>query len=197
VDVDPATTSVYLDSPDLTLFRSRLRRDDGAVALRLRVYADDALADEQSGTSSKVFVERKTHREQEESVKERFNLETSAADALLSAHRFAPETLPIQRLTENVLSWLAVFSNAGVTAESLGVKPSRKASDGGAAADRRLTLASEVVQLVRAQRLGPVVTTRYRRVCYQHTDDDRLRISLDRDFIMIREEPSGRAGSGW
>ena len=197
MDVDPATTSVYLDSPDLTLFRSRLRRDDGAVALRLRVYADDALADEQSGTSSKVFVERKTHREQEESVKERFNLETSAADALLSAHRFAPETLPIQRLTENVLSWLAVFSNAGVTAESLGVKPSRKASDGGAAADRRLTLASEVVQLVRAQRLGPVVTTRYRRVCYQHTDDDRLRISLDRDFIMIREEPSGRAGSGW
>ena len=197
MDVDPATTSVYLDSPDLTLFRSRLRRDDGAVALRLRVYADDALADEQSGTSSKVFVERKTHREQEESVKERFNLETGAADALLSAHRFAPETLPIQRLTENVLSWLAVFSNAGVTAESLGVKPSRKASDGGAAADRRLTLASEVVQLVRAQRLGPVVTTRYRRVCYQHTDDDRLRISLDRDFIMIREEPSGRAGSGW
>ena len=100
MDVDPATTSVYLDSPDLTLFRSRLRRDDGAVALRLRVYADDALADEQSGTSSKVFVERKTHREQEESVKERFNLETSAADALLSAHRFAPETLPIQRLAE-------------------------------------------------------------------------------------------------
>ena len=102
----------------------------------------------------------------------------------------------MKRLAENVLSWLAACSNAGVTAESLGVKPSRKATDG-AAGDRRLTLASEVVQLVRAQRLGPVVTTRYRRVCYQHTDDDRLRISLDRDFIMIREEPSGRAGSGW
>jgi len=108
-----------------------------------------------------------------------------------------PKHFPMKRLAENVLSWLAACSNAGVTAESLGVKPSRKASDGGAAADRRLTLASEVVQLVRAQRLGPVVTTRYRRVCYQHTDDDRLRISLDRDFIMIREEPSGRAGSGW
>ena len=108
VDVDPATTSVYLDSPDLTLFRARLRRDDGAVALRLRVYADDALADEQSGTSSKVFVERKTHREQEESVKERFNLETIAADALLSAHRSArTQHTSDTTIGRDLLSWFA------------------------------------------------------------------------------------------
>jgi hypothetical protein len=70
-------------------FQTRLRRDDGAVALRLRVYADDSLrvvGDAARGKASqKIYVERKTHREGGESVKERFALPVSAVDALLGA----------------------------------------------------------------------------------------------------------------
>ncbi len=43
----------------------------------------------------------------------------------------------------------------------------------------------------------PSVTTRYLRVCYQYPNDDTVRISLDRDFVMIEEPPLGKSRSGW
>lgn len=42
----------------------------------------------------------------------------------------------------------------------------------------------------------PSVTTRYLRVCYQYPNDDTVRISLDRDFVMVEEPPLGKS-SGW
>eukprot|EP01043_Picozoa_sp_COSAG02_P052871 COSAG02_NODE_5763_length_4059_cov_5.780808_3_plen_639_part_00 len=169
---DPATTSVYLDSANFELFHSRLRRDDGAVALRLRVYADESLravGDAANGNCSrKVFVERKTHREEVESVKERFALPVDATDALLD-----------------------VANGQTVSAGSLGLSGSTRK------AQKDIQLASEVIQLIRSLQLRPSIVTRYLRICYQREHDDTLRISLDRDFIMINESPMGQSGTGW
>lgn len=175
---DPATTSVYLDAADFSLYRTRLRRDDGAVALRLRVYADDSLAavgDSASGQlSNKVWVERKTHREQAESVKERFPVSLAGVNALLAAGNGRPVC----------------------TDELLGQHDQASGADTGKAQKHR-ALATEVAELVSRLQLRPSVTTRYLRVCYQYPDDDTVRISLDRDFVMIEEPPTGKSRGGW
>jgi len=61
------TNSVYLDNNQLELYRGRLEKSQGALALRLRWYG--------TGEPSIVFVERKIHRDNwtgEDSIKERF-----------------------------------------------------------------------------------------------------------------------------
>lgn len=60
--------SVYLDNATLELYKGRLDKTPGAIAVRFRWYG--------SGTPELVFVERKTHREswtQEVSVKVRMH----------------------------------------------------------------------------------------------------------------------------
>lgn len=79
--------SVYLDNRSLELYRGRLDKTPGAIALRFRWY----------GTSvpSLVFVERKTHRESwmgEISVKERFIVpENQVFDVLRNSYDKTPE----------------------------------------------------------------------------------------------------------
>ena len=64
-------SSVYLDSPGLEVYSSRLARAEGATLIRVRWYGDsggDAEPD------AELFVERKTHHESwttDNSVKER------------------------------------------------------------------------------------------------------------------------------
>jgi vacuolar transporter chaperone complex subunit 4 len=63
-------SSVYYDDDGLTLYEGRLKKSQGAIALRFRSYEN----------ASEVFVERKTHHESwvcASSVKERFSLEPS------------------------------------------------------------------------------------------------------------------------
>lgn len=70
--------SVYLDNHAMELYRGRLEKSPGAIALRFRWYG--------TGTPELVFVERKTHRESwagEVSVKERFIINESQVSALL------------------------------------------------------------------------------------------------------------------
>ena len=71
--------SVYLDNATLELYKGRLDKTPGAIAVRFRWYG--------SGTPELVFVERKTHREawtHEVSVKERFTVHPSEVPALLA-----------------------------------------------------------------------------------------------------------------
>jgi len=57
--------SVYCDDPASTVYNNRLVRLNGARLLRYRWYGDDVPGD-------KVYVETKTHRNEEASQKERF-----------------------------------------------------------------------------------------------------------------------------
>lgn len=64
-------SSCYYDNPDSFIcYQSRIRKDEGAIAIRFRVYEN----------SKEVFVERKTHHQNwvmENSIKERFDLNES------------------------------------------------------------------------------------------------------------------------
>jgi len=71
--------SVYLDNATLELYKGRLDKTPGAIAIRFRWYG--------SGIPELVFVERKTHREAwtaEMSVKERFTVHPSEVPAILA-----------------------------------------------------------------------------------------------------------------
>lgn len=69
-----SVTSVYLDAlPDLPSYHERLRREDGASAVRVRWYGDRTPFD----PGQPLYVERKVHREalsNEFSTKERAQL---------------------------------------------------------------------------------------------------------------------------
>lgn len=96
--------SVYLDNRSLELYRGRLDKTPGAIALRFRWY----------GTSipKTVFVERKTHRESwmgEVSVKERFIVpETKVFDVLHDTYDKGPELEGMRkkgRKEEDIEEW--------------------------------------------------------------------------------------------
>eukprot|EP00300_Choanocystis_sp_HF-7_P021499 c20787_g14_i1.p1 GENE.c20787_g14_i1~~c20787_g14_i1.p1 ORF type:complete len:589 (+),score=124.15 c20787_g14_i1:45-1811(+) len=80
---DPMTTSVYLDNERLEIFANRIRREDGAILIRYRVYGDTRPS--RDGTA---FVERKTHYEKSyggQSKKERFQIAEPDVDASMGA----------------------------------------------------------------------------------------------------------------
>lgn len=79
------TTSIYLDNYAMELYKGRLDKTPGAIALRLRWYGNKS--------PETVFVERKTHREKwmgEMSVKERFTIREGQVMDLLQ-ERFSIE----------------------------------------------------------------------------------------------------------
>ena len=78
-------TSIYLDSlPDLESYHTRLAREDGATAVRLRWYGSRTADD----PCQKIFVEKKVHRDfattAEKSVKERAVLSQQQVAAFLA-----------------------------------------------------------------------------------------------------------------
>lgn len=76
---DSAITSIYFDNEDMDLYYGRLRKDEGAEAIRLRWYG--------GMKSEQIFVERKTHREDwtgEKSVKARFALKEKKVNSFLT-----------------------------------------------------------------------------------------------------------------
>jgi SPX domain protein involved in polyphosphate accumulation/uncharacterized membrane protein YidH (DUF202 family) len=69
MSLDQEITSVYMDNPNLDIWRSRINKEDGSKLVRIRYYGDD---------QSNLFVERKIHYDSsisdKESTKDRFSL---------------------------------------------------------------------------------------------------------------------------
>lgn len=83
---DSAISSVYLDNRDFDLYTSRLQRDEGAEAIRLRWYGPM--------DSPNVFVERKTHHApwlNGVSVKDRFRVDENKVSDFLSSRYTAEQ----------------------------------------------------------------------------------------------------------
>ncbi|KAJ2466603.1 vacuolar transporter chaperone, partial [Coemansia sp. RSA 2322] len=126
--------------------------------------------------SNEIFIERKTHHEDwtgEKSVKERFSIkEKYVNDYLAGVYTMDSK---IQRLREE------------------GKKSDQDLQD-------METLSYEVQNSVREKRLCPVVRTFYNRTAFQIPGDARVRISLDTELTMVREDPfdgKPRAGDNW
>ncbi|EOO03248.1 putative vacuolar transporter chaperone 4 protein [Phaeoacremonium minimum UCRPA7] len=166
---DSAITSIYYDNPDTwDLYEGRLKKTEGAEAIRLRWYG---------GMSTEtIFVERKTHREDwtgEKSVKARFSLKEKNVNSYMKG-----DLLPA-----------AVFEKAR--------KEGKKSK---AAIDEDERLAQEIQWSILKKGYRPVCRSFYNRTAFQLPGDARVRISLDTELTMVREDNldgKKRSGDNW
>ncbi|RCI14582.1 hypothetical protein L249_6810 [Ophiocordyceps polyrhachis-furcata BCC 54312] len=166
---DSAITSIYFDNPDTwELYQGRLKKTEGAEAIRLRWYG--------GMQTETIFVERKTHREDwtgEKSVKARFSLKEKNVNAYLRG-QLLPATIFDKARREGRKSEKAIHE------------------------DQRL--ASEIQYAVLEKGYRPVCRSFYNRTAFQLPADARVRISLDTELTMIREDNLDgrtRCGDNW
>ncbi|KAK5990659.1 Vacuolar transporter chaperone complex subunit 4 [Cladobotryum mycophilum] len=166
---DSAITSIYYDNPNTwDLYEGRLKKTEGAEAIRLRWYG--------GMKTETIFVERKTHREDwtgEKSVKARFAMKEKNVNSYLKG-----ELLPA-----------AIFEKA---------RKEGKKSEKAIAEDERL--AAEIQYSVLKKGYKPVCRSFYNRTAFQLPADARVRISLDTELTMVREDNLDgrrRCGDNW
>lgn len=153
---DSAITSIYFDNKDMDLYYGRLRKDEGAEAIRLRWYGGIK--------SDLIFVERKTHREDwtgEKSVKARFSLKEKNVNAFLAGQLTASQA----------------FEKARREGKKLSLE-----------LDNLESLAQEVQYRILREKYRPVMRSFYNRTAFQLPGDARVRISLDTELTMVRED---------
>lgn len=166
---DSAISSIYYDNPNTwELYTGRLKKTEGAEAIRLRWYG--------GMDTETIFIERKTHREDwtgEKSVKARFSLKEKNVNAFLAGR---------------------------MTVESVFEKMRRE----GKKSEKEITdleqLAREIQFRVITRKLVPVTRSFYNRTAFQLPGDARVRISLDTELTMVREDNLDgreRAGKNW
>lgn len=163
--IDLAVSSVYLDNDEMELYKGRLEKTEGAMAIRLRWYGSDE--------PREVFVERKIHREDwtgEVSVKERFPIKEKHLNDYLSGEFVADDV--IRKLAKD------------------GKRSEKELEDLG-------RLAKEIQDTILEKKLRPRLRTFYNRTAFQLPGDARVRISLDTELTMIREDGPRRSGDNW
>ncbi|KAG8213257.1 putative vacuolar transporter chaperone 4 [Butyriboletus roseoflavus] len=120
-----------------------------------------------------IFVERKTHREDwtgEKSVKARFSIKEHLVNAFLRGEYIMDAEL--QALADD-------------------------GKKGQSEVDSMIQLASEVQYRILNRKLAPVMRSFYNRTAFQLPGDARVRISLDTELTMVREDNwDGRVRSG-
>lgn len=168
-DRDSVISSIYYDNPKTwELYTGRLKKTEGAEAIRLRWYGDM--------DNETIFVERKTHREDwtgEKSVKARFTLKEKNVNAFM-AGRFTVE-------------------EAFAKMRKDGKKSVKEIED-------LEQLGREIQYRVITRKLVPVTRSFYHRTAFQLPGDARVRISLDTELTMTREDNLDgrqRSGSNW
>ncbi|KAL1982998.1 hypothetical protein VTN96DRAFT_613 [Rasamsonia emersonii] len=126
--------------------------------------------------NDQIFVERKTHREDwtgEKSVKARFPMKEKHVNAFLSGR------MTVEQVFEKM--------------RKEGKKSEQQIADWE-------QLAREIQYRVISRKFRPVVRTFYHRTAFQLPGDARVRISLDTELCMIREDSldgKRRAGDNW
>ena len=168
-EADSAISSIYYDNPETwELYMGRLKKTEGAEAIRLRWYG--------GMENETIFVERKTHREDwtgEKSVKARFTLKEKNVNAFLAGKMTVEEAFAKMRKD--------------------GKKSIKEIED-------LEQLAREIQYRVITRKLVPVTRSFYHRTAFQLPGDARVRISLDTELTMTREDNldgKERAGKNW
>jgi SPX domain protein involved in polyphosphate accumulation/uncharacterized membrane protein YidH (DUF202 family) len=166
---DTAISSIYYDNPETwELYMGRLKKTEGAEAIRLRWYG--------GMENETIFIERKTHREDwtgEKSVKARFTLKEKNVNAFLAGKMTVTEAFAKMRKE--------------------GKKSEKEIDD-------LAQLAKEIQYRVVTRKLVPVTRSFYHRTAFQLPGDARVRISLDTELTMTREDNldgKQRSGKNW
>ena len=166
---DTAISSIYYDNPETwELYMGRLKKTEGAEAIRLRWYG--------GMENETIFIERKTHREDwtgEKSVKARFTLKEKNVNAFLAGKMTVDEAFAKMRKE--------------------GKKSEKEIND-------LAQLAKEIQYRVISRKHVPVTRSFYHRTAFQLPGDARVRISLDTELTMTREDNldgKKRSGKNW
>ncbi|KAI9140555.1 VTC domain-containing protein [Paraphysoderma sedebokerense] len=127
-------------------------------------------------SNTEIFIERKTHREDwtgEKSVKSRFPLKEKYVNAYMNGEYTTEKT--VQKMRERKMK-----------------------------SDKEIveleTLSKEIQESILNRNLRPTLRTFYNRTAFQLPGDARVRISLDTELCMIREDnydSKERAGTNW
>ncbi|KAF9385083.1 vacuolar transporter chaperone [Podila verticillata] len=166
---DSAISSVYVDNEEFECYQGRLEKSDMAQAIRIRWYGPTPT------DNGQCFLERKVHREKwtgEQSVKERFPIKTKYINPYLTGDY----TMDVK------------FAKL----RSRGQKSIKDV-------ELMQKLANEVQTSIVGKTMRPTIRAFYRRTAFQLSNDARVRISLDTELALIREDDYGRirAGSNW
>lgn len=152
--------SIYLDNTAMELYRGRLNKTPGAIALRLRWYG--TATPDSDGRDGMVFVERKTHLDKWTgglSVKERFMLPASRIPELFNG-------------TFDIEGEIAAMRSRGKTEAQI---------------DAWRDLAEEIYQTITSKQLVPTMRTQCYRTAFQIPFDATVRISIDTNLAMVAE----------
>ncbi|KAG0252814.1 vacuolar transporter chaperone [Mortierella polycephala] len=167
---DSAISSVYVDNEEFECYQGRLEKSDMAQAIRIRWYGPTPT------DNGQCFLERKVHREKwtgEQSVKERFPIKTKYIDPYL----------------EGTYTMDVKFAK-------LRARGQKSVKD----VELMQKLANEVQHSIVGKKMRPSIRAFYRRTAFQLQNDARVRISLDTELALIREDDYGgrtRAGNHW
>ncbi|KAI1314477.1 vacuolar transporter chaperone [Mortierella claussenii] len=167
---DSAISSVYVDNEDFECYQGRLEKTDGAQAIRIRWYGPTPTENGQ------CFLERKVHREKwtgEQSVKERFPIKTKYINPYLSGDY-----------------------TMDVKFAKLRARGQKSVKD----VELMQKLANDVQTSIVTKKMRPTIRAFYRRTAFQLHNDARVRISLDTELALIREDDFNdrtRAGDNW
>ncbi|KAK3818379.1 MAG: VTC domain-containing protein [Benniella sp.] len=165
--LDPSLSSVYLDNTAFDLYNSKLERQEGAQAIRLRWYG--------SPSNNEIFVERKIHHEINKfgEYHDRFTVKEKYVDSFLKGEYTMDRH--IAKLREQ----------GGKSAAEI---------------DQYEEMVKDVQKCIVDMKLKPVLRTVYNRTAFQIPGDKRVRLSLDSDLCMIREDNldnTTRSGNHW
>ncbi|KAG0350575.1 vacuolar transporter chaperone [Podila minutissima] len=166
---DSAISSVYVDNEEFECYQGRLEKSDMAQAIRIRWYGPTPT------DNGQCFLERKVHREKwtgEQSVKERFPIKTKYINPYLKGDY----TMDVK------------FAKL----RSRGQKSVKDV-------ELMQKLANDVQTSIVGKKMRPTIRAFYRRTAFQLSNDARVRISLDTELALIREDDYGRsrAGDNW
>ncbi|KAG0006339.1 vacuolar transporter chaperone [Entomortierella chlamydospora] len=167
---DSAISSVYVDNEEFECYQGRLEKTDMAQAIRIRWYGPTPT------DNGQCFLERKVHREKwtgEQSVKERF---------------------PIK--TKYINPYLAGDYTMDVKFAKLRARGQKSVKD----VEVMQKLANDVQTSIVTKKMRPTIRAFYRRTAFQLHNDARVRISLDTELALIREDDFNgrkRAGDNW
>ncbi|KAF9426120.1 vacuolar transporter chaperone [Podila epigama] len=168
-DNDSAISSVYVDNDEFECYQGRLEKTDMAQAIRIRWYGPTPT------DNGQCFLERKVHREKwtgEQSVKERFPIKTKYINPYLTGEY-----------------------TMDVKFAKLRARGQKSVKD----VELMQKLANDVQTSIVGKKMRPAIRAFYRRTAFQLHNDARVRISLDTELALIREDDYGRtrAGDNW
>ena len=180
---DTAISSIYYDNEELELYLGRLEKSEGAEAVRMRWYG--------STDNTTIFVERKTHREDwtgEKSVKARFAIKEKLVNGFMKGE------VPVDQVFEKARKDGKMGAKEIADLEALAKEVQYTVIS------KRLKPGTSVPNTGGSSSLTIAIRSFYNRTAFQLPGDARVRISLDTELSLIREDSfdgTPRAGDNW